>query len=100
MMAEEGLQDVFCNRVFKRLARAVFVLEVTRAAELTKEEAPEERAPEEEAAEESVLLFPVGLLDIEETALLTLLRVPDFGDDRFDDEFRFSPLLGLLAGPR
>lgn len=89
MTAEEGLQDVFCNRVFRRLARAVFVLEVTRAGELTREE-----------AEESVLLFPVALLGIEETALLTLLRVPDFGDDKFDDEFRFSPLLGLLAGPR
>lgn len=69
---EEVMGPLFCNRVFKRLARAVFVLDVTRA-ELAVEE------PAEQVME----------------ALLTLLNVPDLGDDKFD-EFRFSPLLGLL----
>lgn len=70
---EEVMGPLFCNRVFNRLARAVFVLDVTRA----------ELAVEGPA--EQVML----------EALLTLLNVPDLGDDKFD-ELRFSPLLGLL----
>lgn len=64
---------LFCNRVFKRLARAVFVLDVTRA-ELAGVEEP--------------------IVQVIE-ALLTLLNVPDLGEVKFD-EFLFSPLLGLF----
>lgn len=56
----EVMGPLFCNRLFKRLARAVFVLDVTRA-ELVEGE-------------------PIEQVILE--ALLTLLKVPaDLGDD-------------------